>query len=737
MSGKANIGYVNGEKSSKLIIVNGYGDKITIKPDKIDFVINDKPQDMDDEKIKNLYKDMIDKSHEINIKEIYDVVAEETDGLPLKDIAELYFIEGYSKDQLFPLFYALSNNSIYFKQKNDLFVPKDIEEVEDRLRQEKIAKEKEEQAIIERTESIQWLKDYFSFYYKEIEQTRPYGEPDEVKKSDKEENTTDNMEESLNQEETILFSFPPKVPDIVLNLIEPIKMFAIHGSRYERKNEAIELLREIKKKTDFKMLSSQPESAFKFMYELGLFEEDENLSILKYNIPTEFSEEVIKLSQDILPFQYNAEKQPSRLNLNRHYVFTIDDEYTMDIDDGLSIEETENGYKLYIHIADVSYYVEKDSKLDKEALSRSTTVYLPIGKISMFPERLSEDLMSLVKDKERPALTFTIDCDKDFNRIEGSENVITSSIIVKNRLSFLQAEGLIMDNEVDEDDEYQYYTKEERNKLHKDLNLLLNIAEKLRQDRLNNGAIDFNTPSIKVLVDEDKNIIIKRLETNLQSHKIVKEMMVLANNIAANFCINNDIPCIFISQPEPDNPLPFDKRENLNRKEVTEVLKRMKRSEMGTLPLKHSGLGISAYTQASSPIRRYNDLLVHRQIKSFINAKMEDEKPNPNTIKSILAYNQEEIQMVAATSEQTARETMSIERESRRYWLLKYLKGLIGEVIQAYVIRKINVNYKVMLDNTLTSAILVTSEDIEEGVMVDVKIESVRIRSDNITVKLA
>jgi exoribonuclease-2 len=238
-------------------------------------------------------------------------------------------------------------------------------------------------------------------------------------------------------------------------------------------------------------------------------------------------------------------------------------------------------------------------------------------------------------------------------------------------------------------------------------------------------------------VDEDKNITIKRLETNLQSHKIVKEMMVLANNIAANFCINNDIPCIFISQPEPDSPLPFDKRENLNRREVTEVLKRMKRSEMGTLPLKHSGLGISAYTQASSPIRRYNDLLVHRQIKSFIKAKMEDEKSNTDTIISKIAYNQEDIQMVAATSEQTARETMSIERESRRYWLLKYLKDLVGEVTQAYVIRKINVNYKVMLDNTLTSAILVTSEEIEEGVMVDVKIESVRIRSDNITVKLA
>ncbi len=740
LGGKANIGYVTGEKGTKLILKNGEGDTISLKSDKVDFTINDANKNMDTDKVKNLYKELIEKSQDIRIDEIYEVVEDEIDGLKLEDIADLYFIDGYNKEQLFQLLYALSNNSIYFKQKNDLFVPKKREEIDERLRQERIAKEKEEKAKQDKIDSINWLKEYFRYYYQVVEPTRPYVE-DGKRLHDKEPTKSDDgemMNQELNLETSKQdFSFPPNIPDIVVNLIEPIKNYAIFGSRYNDKAESIELLREIKKKTDFKMLTSLPESAYKFMFELGLFEEDENLSLLKYNIPTEFSDKVIQLADEISEFHYEPEKEPARINLNNHYVFTIDDEYTMDIDDGISIEQNDNGYKVYIHIADVSYYVEKDSLLDKEALSRSTTVYLPIGKISMFPERLSENLMSLVKDKERPALTFMIEFDRDFNRIEGTENVITSSIVVKKRLTFLEAEGLIMDGETDEEDESPFYTKEERKRLHNDLNVLFNISEKLRQKRLENGAIDFNTPSIKVFVDENKNITIKRMETNLKSHRVIKEMMVLANNIAGSFCINYNIPCIFITQQEPDEPLPFDKRTDLNRKEISEILKRMKKSEMGTIPMKHSGLGIPVYTHASSPIRRYNDLLIHRQIKSFNNALKKGKSTSSINVDEDLAYNIEEIQIVAATSEQTARETISIEGETRRYWVLKYLEAMIGDVTTAFVIKKINVNYKVLLDNVLTTAVLVTSEKIEPGMMVDVRIDNVRVKQDNITVKLA
>ncbi len=733
-SGKLQIGLISEEKGKKIILKNNEGKNISINSEKIDFIIeqNDN-KNKDDEFIKDTFSNLVMNSQKINLAEIYDVVKDETDGLSLKDIAELIFIGDYDNKQLFSLYYALSDNNIYFKQKNEIFVPKKKEEVEERLKQIQIAKDLEEKEKQEIRNSYIWLKAYFNFYYNTY---KTNNEEDEEEEEQSESNTKKTEQnDKQNDEGNYNFTFPPNVPEIVSKMIEPIRLYAVFGDRSEYKSEATELMKNIKKKTQFKMVSSQYESAFKFLIELGIFEEDENISLLKYNVPISAKEEALKLAEGIEEFKYNHDKEPHRMDLRSHFVYTIDDEYTKDIDDGLSIEKTERGYKVYIHIADVSYYINKDSLLDDEALQRSTTVYLPIGKISMFPERLSENLMSLVEGKERPTITFAMEFDENFNKIEGSEDVMISAIVVKKRLSFIEAEGLIIDGE--EDEEYGEEHNRYRRRLNEELNLLLEISENLKQQRIENGAIDFNTPTIKVFVDENKNITLKRIEANLQSHHIVKEMMILANNISAQFCINNDIPCIFITQPPPDQPIETDISKKLTRKEIGNILRKMKKSEMGITPAKHTGLGIPAYTQATSPIRRYNDLLVHRQLKSFINNTDENGSiKNDATLEDILSYTKEEIQIVAATSERTARETISIERESRRYWLLKYLSGIIGETTTAFVMKKLNVNYKVMLDNTLTPAILVTNEEIEPGMIINVRIDSVRIRIGNISVSL-
>lgn len=697
VSGKASIGLINDMKGKKVILKNSEGKRESIAKDKINFIIEDSNKNLSENELKTKYSELVVDADKIDIAEIYEVLEGEADEIGLSDIAELYFADGYNKHKLFSLYHALLNDNIYFKWKNENFVPKKRSDVEERLRQIAILKEKEEQEKQMKAEAVEWLKNYFKEYY-------------ENNDGDNETNTSEYLE----------------IPESVSNYIKPVREYAIHGDRMEKKSSAIEVLKKIRTVTAFKMVSSQYESAIKLMQELGIFDEDENLSILKYSIPTSFKDEIIELAEEIDEFRYDPEAQPSRLDYRHQNIFTIDDQNTTDIDDGLSIEETETGYRLYIHIADVSYYVKKDSILDKEALQRSTTVYLPIGKISMFPERLSENLMSLVEGKERPAITFSVEFDHELNRIPDTERVNISAIKVKKRLSFIEAEGLIIDEEGEEN-------TEDRQILHRDLNLMLDIAENLRLERIDNGAVDFNTPSIKVMVDENKNITVKKIEANLKSNLLVKEAMVLANNIASEFCIKNDIPCLFITQPQPDEPVDIDYTKNISRTEIYKIIRKMKKSEMGITPGKHAGLGVNAYTQATSPIRRYNDLLVHRQLKSYIRTKKDQTVGEDGEI----LYDTEEIQIVAATAERTARETMNIERESRRYWLLKYLSNMIDEMSTALVIRKLNINYKVMLDNTLTSAILVTNEDIEPGYLVDVRIQSVKPRSDNVTVTLA
>lgn len=719
-SGRVEIGTISEEKDKNVKIKNIEGKIISLKQSKIEFTISNKAKVKDEKELKLLYNEMIDEATKINLEDVYEVlVDEECEGFKLSEIADLYFVGTYNKQQLFSLFYTLFNNNIYFKFKNDLFLTKKKSEVEERKRLNKTAEEQKFREIQKRKECINWLKKYFYFYYNKNAE----------KSSETENSQNDDLESSSKVFEDDP-EFSSGVPEKVLEFIEAVKNYAIFSERTLSKSKAIELLREIKSKTSFRMVSSQYESAFKLMYELGVFEEDENLSILKYRIPTEFNKEVITITDGIKEFKYDDEKNKNRIDFREHHIFTIDDEDTKDIDDGLSIIETPKGYQIFVHIADVSYYIEKDSILDEEALQRATTVYLPIGKISMFPEKLSENYMSLIENEARPTLTFSREFDKSYNEIKNSDKVYISTIKVKKRLSFLEAEKLIInDVENKETKDTPKYNPEEYAKLHKNLNILFDISENLRKKRIENGAIDFNTPGIKVKVDENKNITIKRLEANMKSQLLVKEMMVLANNISANYCLENDIHCIFITQPGPDVPIEFDMSKKLSRKEIYEILKKLKKSEMGTTPAKHSGLGIEAYTQATSPIRRYNDLLVHRQLKSFIN------KLSDLTLDS-LTYSKEEIQIVAATAEKIARETMSIERESKRYWILKYLSGKIGETTTAMVVRKLNINYKVLLDNTITGAILLTNEKLESGDVINVKIESVRIRQDNITVSL-
>jgi|KBSMisStaDraftv2_1062788.scaffolds.fasta_scaffold45682_2 exoribonuclease-2 len=333
---------------------------------------------------------------------------------------------------------------------------------------------------------------------------------------------------------------------------------------------------------------------------------------------------------------------------------SIDDEDTLEVDDALTIREEENQYVVGIHIADVSSFVSRGDVLDIEALKRASTIYLPTRAVRMLPERLSTDLASLKETVDRPAFTVEVRFDANFNRLE--HRIVLSSIHVRERLTYGE-----VDDRIDAAD--------------RGLTALYRIALRLREERESHGAINFRRREIKVRVQQTESgddIRISSVDGNSASRVLVSEMMVLLNRLGADFAATNTLPVIFRTQ-EPREPIPAD--TTLPDVLAFEKLRRtFKRSRLSLTPGLHSGLGLSAYTQVSSPIRRYSDLVTQRQFTALLQSN-----PIPHT--------REELLQVLAAAEGAELEIRLLEERSTTYWLLKYLaREKIGAALNATVL---------------------------------------------------
>ncbi len=558
-----------------------------------------------------------EKAASADIKTLYELLDNDT-VLPLDEMTELLF-EHNSDFNKAAAYIALKNDNIYFKEKNKNFIPAKSDEIEKKLEQLALKEKNRLEKIRMRENALEWFKNVF---------------PD--------------LKDGL--------------PDYVLQYIESVKNYAIYSENYKNKFEAKKIMREIKNNITTPVeMNSDAQGAFCFCFELGIFNEHENMAIHRFNIITGFKDKELEHAQ------LAAEKQPekTRVDLTGFETYSIDDETTKDIDDAFSIVETKNGYSLYVHIADAAFFIEIDSVLDKFASNLGMSVYLSSGKISMFPPLLSENKISLKSGNVRPALTFITHFDRDLNI---TDKEITQSIInVDENLSY---------NEVDN----WFYT----NSFYKNFDVLEKIIKKLRNSRLSRGAVEFMNPDYKVSVKNGKINIIKNVPGI--SFSIIKELMVLTGYQAASFCLVNNIPCVYVSQDEPLEPPQIDQRILINIEDIFSVIKKLNKANLMTTPFKHYSLGLECYTQCTSPIRRYHDLIIQRQIKSFLN-----NEPLP--------YSIDEIQKVSATSEIFRQNLSAAEREEKNYWLLKSMESRPDEIIYATVIYVNKNDYQVFLDD--------------------------------------
>ena len=454
------------------------------------------------------------------------------------------------------------------------------------------------------------------------------------------------------------------------------------------------------------------ERAFRLLEALGVFGHDENLFVHRFHLRTVFSPEVERAaSQAAL-----APPDEARRDLRGLCAFTVDDAGTTELDDAISLDVDGGALALGIHIADPSGFVRPGDLLDREAMSRAATFYFPDLKLPMLPAAISEGAASLASGVDRPALSFLVTL-SPLGEVLRSE-IAVSMIRSRARLTYDQADEVLAGGEVHRPPGDASLCEEIATALQR----LRALAEALEAERVNAGAIIVRAAEVSVRVGPGGAIDIARVDQRGPARRVVAEMMILANRLAAEYCVRRGIAAIFRRQAPP-TPADPSAASSLRQTEsppalagydpvaVRALRRRMRRGEVGLAPGPHAGLGLSAYTQATSPIRRYQDLAVHRQIKASLLGR-----PHP--------YDAEALARIAATTEEAEKIAREAERGTSEYWILKYYEGRIGRQVEGVVVEAGARRTEVELEDTLYVASIAPRPDHRPGLRLRLIIES-------------
>jgi exoribonuclease-2 len=440
------------------------------------------------------------------------------------------------------------------------------------------------------------------------------------------------------------------------------------------------------------------EAAFRLLRRTGQFDSDDrNLAIDRYGLREEFPEEVRVAAEEAARRGFVRDGRKDLTSLD---MVTIDAPFTLEVDDALSIAPwDEGGFEIGVHIADPCAFVPVGSPVDREAFARGMTYYFPERKLLMLPPAISEGAASLVAGEERPALSFLARVDAD-GRIRGFE-ILSSVIRVGRRLDYDTVDTVLAGGV----DPHALL-----------LRTLARFGDARESARKSAGAIILRSPEVEVHVDASGSLALSRRDPRSPSQRIVAEAMVLAGEVAAAWLESARVPAIYRRQAAPDGPLPAADPEMPEIVWVRAVRRMLKRGEAGREPSPHSALGIAAYAQVTSPLRRYQDLAMHRQMTSVLGSG------SP-------AYLSQEMQAILATTERAELDGRRAERMADRYWMLKYLLQRTGETVTA-VVAEIVPRTIVVLDETLLEEPVPALSGAALGDRVRLRIERVNPRAD-------
>jgi exoribonuclease-2 len=392
-----------------------------------------------------------------------------------------------------------------------------------------------------------------------------------------------------------------------------------------------------------------PHDIFHLLVKADIWDRNENIHLLKYDIPTTYSDAALEeIEEQEIPTVETASETP-RKDFRELSTLTIDGPATKDFDDALHIERQGNNYLVGIHISDVAHFVKPGTKLFEEALKRGTSLYLPEKPLSMLPASLSEDKLSLLKDQERPAVSFLVLLSPTAEVL--SYELVHSIISVKRQLTYEEADRLIAEDN--------------------DLTALASISQLLRKRRVENGALLLPVPELNIKIQSDDSIVVNRSEVDTPSRILIAEFMILANTLGAQFVSDREAPGLFRCQMEPRQRIIDGFEKELFR--VIQQRKKLSPMSLLTTPKMHSGVGAPQYTTVTSPIRRLLDLIMQLQIKNLIKGKG-------------VFFSKKDMKHFGSIILETLDKANQVKHSRQRYWILKYLESKIGERLPATVI---------------------------------------------------
>ncbi len=423
------------------------------------------------------------------------------------------------------------------------------------------------------------------------------------------------------------------------------------------------------------------------------------LVIRKFDLPHLFSK---KTKKQLKKIDSKIEVGQNRTDLRDVLHITIDGETARDFDDAVAVQKTKNGYQLHVSIADVSHYVQENSPLDRDAYERGTSVYFPTKVLPMLPEALSNDLCSLVPNKDRYAFTAIL----DFDRTGSLKNKRVMKSVIKShyRMTYnLVSEILIEKNPK---------TRKEFKPLLTPLKWMEDLANALLKKRMARGSIGFELPEAIIEVSGDDQVVdIRRSERNF-AHQIIEEFMLAANEAVARTMTDNELTkglyrvheipdkqkvtefrtfakTMGMKLPRGDaEPRWFGQVLKLTVGQPQEyivnnlLLRTMKQARYSPENVGHFGLAASHYSHFTSPIRRYPDLMVHRALAEFLSSS----SPGGSAKKKKKSKKGGSLPVEAGNFlSKRERVAVDAEREVIDRMKVRYMEDKVGETFQGII----------------------------------------------------
>ncbi|MHB1418461.1 MAG: ribonuclease R [Bacillota bacterium] len=443
--------------------------------------------------------------------------------------------------------------------------------------------------------------------------------------------------------------------------------------------------------------------------------------VRKHHLPEEFPEKVIleagKFADDI-----GEQDLKGRRDLRAMKMVTMDGADAKDLDDAVSLEKTGKGYKLGVHIADVGYYVREGSVLDREAFTRATSVYLVDRVIPMLPERLSNKLCSLNPHVDRLAMSALVDIDEHGQVLK--YEIIPTVINIDHRMTYDAVRKILIDDDAELKEKYADFLPE--------FKWMEELCQILKRQRRNRGAIDFDFPESKVLLDDaGKPAEIIEVKRSI-AESIIEEFMILANEVVAGHMFGLKAPFVYRVHEKPDADSISDLNaflgqfglraethgeqiesrsyqkiveavEDRPEKEMisTVLLRSMKHARYDAQCLGHFGLASKYYCHFTSPIRRYPDLVIHRIIREFIE--------NKNIAEKRLTKLHKMASQAAVQSSEREKVAEEAERESVDLKKVEYMERHLGDEFDGVISGVLNFGMFVRLENSVEGLVHVST----------------------------